>query len=243
MATIKTILFSLLLLGLRPQLHAQDTVTDMHNHMDMNHPTDTPNQMDMHRQKAMHHQMAMSSAFSLNLPMSRNGSGTSWNPDASPMYGYMLHKSGWMFMFHGDVFPRYNHQDLRGKGSRGAEKWDAPDMLMAMGQHKVAANGLFHFNIMLSTDALIAGGSGYPLLFQTGESWKGQPLIDRQHPHDLFSELSVSYAQALSPKTDVFLYLGYPGEPALGPVTFMHRPSGMFMPDARSPAGSNVQAR
>lgn len=174
----------------------------------------------------------MSHAFSLNLPMNRNGSGTGWVPDASPMYGYMLHTGEWMFMFHGDIFPRYNKQDIRNKGSRGGEKWDAPDMLMAMGQRKVGANGLFHFNVMLSTDAMIAGGSGYPLLFQSGESWKGRPLVDRQHPHDLFSELSVSYAQALSEKADVFVYLGYPGEPALGPVTFMHRPSGMFIPDA-----------
>lgn len=33
----------------------------------------------------------MSHAFSLNLPMNRNGSGTGWLPDAAPMYGYMLH--------------------------------------------------------------------------------------------------------------------------------------------------------
>ncbi|HEY4336181.1 MAG TPA: hypothetical protein VGM89_09795 [Puia sp.] len=176
--------------------------------------------------------MGMTNAFSRNLPMSRNGSGTGWVPDASPMYGYMVHASGWMFMFHGDIFPRYDKQDIFNKGSRGGEKWDAPDMLMAMGQREVGRNGLFHFNVMLSTDAVIAGGSGYPLLFQTGESWKGQPLVDRQHPHDLFSELSVSYAQALSKKADVFVYLGYPGEPALGPVTFMHRPSGQFIPDA-----------
>jgi hypothetical protein len=176
--------------------------------------------------------MGMTHAFSLNLPMSRNGSGTGWVPDASPMYGYMVHANGWMFMFHGDIFPRYNRQDIFKKGSRGGEKWDAPDMLMAMGQRKVGMDGLFHFNIMLSTDAIIAGGSGYPLLFQTGESWHGQPLVDRQHPHDLFSELSISYAQALSKKADLFVYLGYPGEPALGPVTFMHRPSGAFMPDA-----------
>jgi hypothetical protein len=176
--------------------------------------------------------MGMPSAFSLNLPMTRNGSGTGWNPDASPMYGYMVHSNGWMFMFHGDIFPRYNRQDLYRKGSRGAEKWDAPDMLMTMGQRKLGANGLFHFNLMMSTDALITGKRGYPLLFQTGESANGQPLVDRQHPHDLFSELSVSYTQMLSKKADVFVYLGYPGEPALGPVTFMHRPSGMFMPDA-----------
>jgi hypothetical protein len=85
---------------------------------------------------------------------------------------------------------------------------------------------------MFSLDALIVGGYGYPLLFQTGESWKSQPLVDRQHPHDLFSEISVSYAHAFSKKTDLFVYLGYPGEPALGPVTFMHRISGMDNPDA-----------
>ncbi|MBS1664589.1 MAG: hypothetical protein JST68_26325 [Bacteroidetes bacterium] len=176
--------------------------------------------------------MAMSHAFSLNLPMARNGSGTAWSPDASPMYGYMVHASGWMFMFHGDVFPRFNKQDVFNKGFRGGQKWDAPDMLMAMGQRKVGMGGLFHFNVMLSSDAVVTGKSGYPLLFQTGESANGRPLVDRQHPHDLFSELSVSYSQALSKKADVFVYLGYPGEPALGPVTFMHRVSGMFMPDA-----------
>lgn len=176
--------------------------------------------------------MAMSHAFSLNLPMNRNGSGTAWSPDATPMYGYMVHSAGWMFMFHGDIFPRYNRQDILHKRTRGGEKWDAPDMLMAMGQRRIGMNGLFHFNVMLSTDAIITGSSGYPLTFQTGESSKGRPLVDRQHPHDLFAELSVSYAQALSKKMDVFVYLGYPGEPALGPVTFMHIASGQFLPDA-----------
>jgi len=195
----------------------------------MREGSDTSRAMD----KGMHKDgMPMSHAFSPNLPMNRNGSGTSWSPDASPMYGYMVHSAGWMFMFHGNIFPRYVRQDVFNKGSRGGGQWDAPDMLMAMGQKKVGMSGLFHFNVMLSTDAIITGKRGYPLLFQTGESANGQPLVDRQHPHDLFSELSVSYAQALSAKTDVFVYLGYPGEPALGPVTFMHRASGEFMPDA-----------
>ncbi len=189
--------------------------------MDMGSSTAKPMIMD-----------GMSSAYSLNLPMARNGSGTAWVPDASPMYGIMLHSGKWMLMFHGDIFPRYNKQDIFNSGKRGGQLFDAPDMLMAMGQRKVGGKGLFHFSVMLSTDALITGGNGYPLLFQTGESWKGKPLVDRQHPHDLFSELSVSYAYAFNKKTDVFVYVGYPGEPALGPVTFMHRPSGMFMPDA-----------
>ncbi|RYD58179.1 MAG: hypothetical protein EOP56_04460 [Sphingobacteriales bacterium] len=176
--------------------------------------------------------MPMSHAYSLNLPMNRNGSGTSWLPDNSAMYGYMLHAKKWMFMFHGNIFVRYNKQDLTNQGSRGGSKVDAPNMFMAMGQRKVGSNGLFRFGTMLSLDAAIAGGSGYPLLFQSGETWQGKPLIDRQHPHDLFSELSVSYAHAFSPKADAYVYLGYPGEPAIGAVTFMHRPSGMFNPDA-----------
>ncbi len=177
-------------------------------------------------------EMPMNHSLSLNLPMERDGSGTGWLPDASPMYGFMVHAHSWMFMFHGDIFPRYDKADLFNKGSRGGEKWDAPDMLMAMGQRKLGEHGLFHFNIMLSTDPLIDGGYGYPLLFQTGESWQGKPLVDRQHPHDLFSELSISYAYALSGRADLYAYFGYPGEPALGPVAFMHRPSAMYMPDA-----------
>ncbi|HTS44856.1 MAG TPA: hypothetical protein VMH01_10700 [Puia sp.] len=174
----------------------------------------------------------MCNAYSLNLPMNRNGSGTSWQPDASPMYGYMIHSKKWMYMLHGNIFIRYNKQDLTNEGTRGGKMFDAPDMLMAMGQTKIGNNGLFHFNTMFSLEAPIVGGYGYPLLFQTGESWKGQPLVDRQHPHDLFSELSVSYSYSFSKKTDLFVYLGYPGEPALGPVSFMHRTSGMNNPDA-----------
>ncbi|HVY76529.1 MAG TPA: hypothetical protein VG890_16985 [Puia sp.] len=209
-----------------PEADSMDMPGMHHDHSDM-HDMDNMNMNDMSGMS-----MPMNHALSLNLPMSRDGSGTSWLPDASPMYGYMVHAHDWMFMFHGDIFPRYTQADLFQQGSRGAAKWDAPNMIMAMGQRQTGRAGLFHFNLMLSADAIIAGGAGYPLLYQTGESWKGQPLIDRQHPHDLFSELSVSYAYSISKKADVYLYLGYPGEPALGPVAFMHRPSAMFMPDA-----------
>lgn len=174
----------------------------------------------------------MSSSYSLYLPMTRNGSGTAWLPDATYVFGAMIHARNWVFMASGDVFARYNKQDIFNAGGRGGEQTDAPNMIMFMGQRKVGAYGLFHFSTMFSADAASMGGSGYPLLFQTGESWQGKPLVDRQHPHDLFSELSVGYTQALSPKADVYIYAGYPGEPALGPTVFMHRPSGMFDPNA-----------
>ncbi|WP_428329309.1 hypothetical protein [Mucilaginibacter sp.] len=174
----------------------------------------------------------MSSAQSKNLPMGRDGSGTSWLPDASPMYGIMLNSGPWSFMLHGNVSFRYTNQDFSDKGSRGGYKVDAPNWFMGMAQRNVGKNGLIHFNVMMSLDRLTEGGNGYPLLFQSGESWKSIPLVDRQHPHDLFSELSASYAYSFTKKTDLSIYLGYPGEPALGPVAFMHRPSAMSDPDA-----------
>jgi hypothetical protein len=88
------------------------------------------------------------------------------------------------------------------------------------------------FRIMLSLDPLTVGGAGYPLLFQTGETWKDIPLVDRQHPHDLISELSIGYSKSFTPESGAFFYAAYPGEPALGPPAFMHRPSARNNPDA-----------
>lgn len=141
-------------------------------------------------------------------------------------------------MIHGNIFIRYNHQDIENKGSRGDSKVDAPNWFMAMGQRRIGQRGLFHFNTMFSLDPLF-GGEGYPLLFQTGETFEGKPLIDRQHPHNLFSELSVAYTQSFTKDIDAFVYFGYPGEPALGPVAFMHRPSSLNNLD--SPLGHHWQ--
>jgi hypothetical protein len=204
------------------------------DHSGHDHGSEMPQQSGHHHDEMDHamHDMPMSHAFSRNLPMTRNGSGTAWAPDNAPMLGYMFHTPKWMYMIHGNVYLRYNKQDLLNNGTRGNSKFDAPNMVMFMGQRNVGKKGLFHFSTMLSLDPVTVGGEGYPLLFQTGETYKGQPLVDRQHPHDLFSELSVSYAYAISPKTDVFAYLGYPGEPALGPVAYVHRPSSFMNPDA-----------
>jgi hypothetical protein len=181
---------------------------------------------------SMQMDVPMTHSYSLNLPMNRNGSGTAWLPDASPMYGVMFHSRKWMYMVHGNIFVRYTSQDITNKGSRGDDKFDAPNWFMLMAQRKIGKRGLFHYEAMISLDRLTEGGNGYPLLFQSGESWQGKALVDRQHPHDLFSGLSVGYSYALSKKSDIFLYIGYPGEPALGSVAFMHRPSALNDPDA-----------
>jgi hypothetical protein len=194
-----------------------------------------------------HHQMmdssgmtaTMSHTLSRNLPMNRNGSGTSWMPDSTPIYAYMKMTGNWNFMFHGSIFIRYNSQDIFNKGSRGGDKFDAPDWIMAMAQRKIGSKGLLNVNLMMSLDPFLVGGAGYPLLYQTGESWNGRSLIDHQHPHDLFSELAVSYAYMLNRNMDLYAYIGYPGEPAIGPPAFMHRMSAFNNPDA--PLGHHWQ--
>ena len=177
--------------------------------------------------------MPMSHAYSRNLPMSRNGSGTAWQPDQTPMYMWMQHKGPWMLMYHGSAFGRYTSQNFNHRDARGhASAVDGPNWLMTMAQRSVGRRGLLNLTLMMSLDPLTETRGGYPLLFQTGESYKSQPLIDKQHPHDLFSGLSVAYTYAFSKDIDLTAYLGYPGEPAIGPTAFMHRISAMPLPDA-----------
>ncbi|MEY2551226.1 MAG: hypothetical protein QOG12_1370 [Verrucomicrobiota bacterium] len=174
------------------------------------------------------HHPTMTSSLNIAEPMSRESSGSSWVPDSTPMYGRMLMFGDDMLMLHGAIFPRYTNANTR----RGDDRIDAPNWFMAMYSHPFSENAQLGFRGMMSLDLLTEGGRGYPLLFQTGETWDGNALHDRQHPHDLFDEISVSYSQKFGPDFSAYLYAGYPGEPALGPPAFMHRLSAMDNPDA-----------
>jgi hypothetical protein len=159
--------------------------------------------------------------------MMRDSSGTAWQPDSTPMEGVHGQTGQWSTMVHGYITGVYDHQG----GPRGDDKAFSESMFMLMAQRPAGA-GTLTLRTMLSLDPLM-GRSGYPLLLQTGETANGvEPLIDRQHPHDLFMELSGTYSIPLGERVSAFLYAGYPGEPALGPPTFMHRFSGMDSPEA-----------
>lgn len=185
-----------------------------------------------HEQHEQHeqgnHDMAMEGALG-GYPMTREASGTAWQPDAAPMHGYHTMAGDWRVMLHGYADLAWDRQG----GRRGDEKTFVASMFMAMGQRPLGA-GTLGLRAMLSTDPLM-GKDGYPLLFQTGESADGvEPLVDRQHPHDGFMELAVTYSVPVGPDGNgsVFGYLGLPGEPALGPAAFMHRASGVAIPEA-----------
>jgi hypothetical protein len=204
-------------------------------HNDDSHMSRSSHQMHQHPPSHAGHEMAMQSSIDLADPMSREGSGTSWLPDSSPMYGKMFMFGEDMLMLHGAIFPRYTNVSTR----RGDDRIDAPNWFMGMYSHPLGDNTQIGGRLMMSLDPLTEGGRGYPLLFQTGESWNDQPLHDRQHPHDLFDELSLTLSQKFDHDFSACVYFGYPGEPALGPPAFMHRPSAMDDPDA--PIGHHWQ--
>ena len=172
------------------------------------------------------HQMAMTGALG-PYPMAREASGTSWQPDAGDHGGLHLMSGDWTFMAHGELNLVHSWQE----NPRGDSKSFVAGMLMAMARRPVG-DGTLQFKAMVSPDPLM-GKRGYPLLLASGETADGEePLVDRQHPHDFFMELSASISQSIGPKSSIFVYAGLPGEPAFGPPAFMHRQSISTSPEA-----------
>jgi hypothetical protein len=133
----------------------------------------------------------------------------------------------WTFMAHGVLNLVYDHQS----GPRGDDKFFPSGMLMGMARRPLG-DGSLQFKAMVSPDPIM-GRSGYPLLLASGETANGRDrLIDRQHPHDFFMELSASVSQNIGPMSSVFVYAALPGEPAFGPPAFMHREAILDSPEA-----------
>ncbi|MEO8142133.1 MAG: hypothetical protein ABI617_05700 [Sphingomicrobium sp.] len=163
-----------------------------------------------------------------NYRATRIASGTAWQPDSSEHSGWMMNSGDWDFMVHGNLDLIADTQS----GRRGDDKIFAAGMLMGMATRQFANGNALQFRGMISPDPLM-GKSGYPLLLASGETANGTDrLIDRQHPHDFFMELSASYSVKLADKASAFVYAGLPGEPAFGPPAFMHRQSISASPEA-----------
>lgn len=163
-----------------------------------------------------------------NYPMTREASGTSWVPDSSPAEGFHVMHKNWSYMIGGFSYFVVDNQ----KGPRGGKKIFDENMFMFMGQRDYEHNTLA-FRTMFSLEPITIGKCGYPLLFQTGETCDGKtPLIDRQHPHDLFMELALVGSHRFNDDDSAFLYFGLPGEPALGPPVFMMRFASEYIPEA-----------
>ncbi|MFN3653367.1 MAG: hypothetical protein ACK47B_27610 [Armatimonadota bacterium] len=160
----------------------------------------------------------------------RMGSGTSWQPDASPMF--MLHwpRRSWDLMLMGNAFLDYAAQG----GPRGFDRIVSQNWAMGMANRRIGSRGDLMLRLMLSLEPATVGDNGVPELFQTGEG-----LIDRQHPHDLFMEIAAQYTHRLNRNLAWSLYLAPVGEPALGPVAYPHRISAWDNP--QTPLAHHLQ--
>jgi hypothetical protein len=161
-------------------------------------------------------------------------SGTSWQSQAAPEHMWMRKWRDWQLMAHGELFVTFNHQG----GPRGSGKAESANWLMLMEERKIG-RGTLQFRQMLSAEPLTAPHPGFPELFQTGETYHGAPLVDHQHPHDVFGEIAAKYVLPLSKDFTWTLYGGPAAEPALGPTAFLHRNSAAEIPEA--PLGHHLQ--
>jgi len=217
--------------GHEPELPASQSQMD---HPQMDHAQTDRAQMD--RAQMDHARMThgdagtgheMTGAYG-PYAMSREASGTAWQPDSSIHGGVHASAGDWMLMGHATLNLVYDWQE----GPRGNDKTFVSGMLMGSARRDFANGNTLQFRAMLSPDPFM-GRRGYPLHLAAGETADGVvPLVDRQHPHDFFMELSASYSVRLGERDSFFLYAGLPGEPAFGPPAFMHRMSIMDSPEA-----------
>ena len=169
--------------------------------------------------------MNMPEHASSQLPSPHTGSGTGWQPTSVPAYEWMWMRGGWELMAHGVIFTDYNQQG----GARGAGKAESVNWGMLMEQHSLG-KGTILLRQMFSAESLTSPHPGFPELFQTGETYHGEPLVDHQHPHNVFAELAAFYTLPLGRRVSWQLYGGPSAEPALGPVTYLHRTSASELP-------------
>ena len=165
-------------------------------------------------------------AETFSFTHSREGSGTSWMPDSSPVFAHHFMAGDWMLMLHYAATLGYDDQ----WSDRGSRRLTSTNWVMGMAAHPLLG-GQVTFRTMLSAEPATAGGElQLPLLLQSGETYGGQPLHDRQHPHDLFMEVAAIYRRPIADLFGIELYGALSGEPALGPTAFMHRASAMNNP-------------
>src|SRR5579872_1968387 len=154
-------------------------------------------------------------------------SGTSENPQSWQMPMFMPRLGSWNVMLMGQAFIA----DTQQSGPRAGDKLYSTNALMGMAEH-AAGRGSFGFDLMLSLEPATIADRRYPLLFQTGETAYGRPIVDGQHPHNLIMGLGVRYVRELGANAHLEIYAAPVGDPALGPVAYPHRASAAELPQA-----------
>jgi len=134
---------------------------------------------------------------------------------------------GWRWTGDTSAFVGFNYQ---AREFRDFHAWESQSWLMGQGTHPLA-RGTLRLMTMASLEPFTLKNIGSPQVFQTGETFRGAPLIDYQHPHDLLMALGADYARTTGPVSYV-VGADLVGAPTLGPTAFMHRPSAYSNPEA-----------
>ncbi len=170
---------------------------------------------------------APAAATILELSQSRTASGTAWLPDADRVPMLHTNAGSWAFMVHGAAFLQYD-QTL---GTRGQQQLGLANWVMFMGS-RPAPGGHLRLRFMGTLEPFTLADGGYPQLLQVAHEYQGALAPDRQHPHELFAEISAAYEWAASEALALSVYAAAVGEPALGPVAYNHRPGAAYDPGA-----------
>ena len=152
-------------------------------------------------------------------------SGTSAEPDSTPVPMLMTMKRSWMLMFHANAFVA----DIQQSSIRGGDKFFSTNWFMPMAQ-RTLGRGVLTARVMLSLEPATITDERYPLLFQQGETAYGVPIADGQHPHNFFMEVAVLYDWKVAEHALVSLYAAPVGDPAVGPAAYPHRMSAFENP-------------
>jgi hypothetical protein len=142
-----------------------------------------------------------------------------------PMAGMAM--PGWQWMGVATFRAGMNDQG----GPSGEESFESSNWFMAMA-HRNLGRGRLTLMAMGSLEPATLPAAGSPQIFQVGETFEDRLLVDRQHPHDLFMNVSATYRHSLGAEAAWWAQAALVGEPALGPTAFMHRASSGENPTA-----------
>jgi hypothetical protein len=154
------------------------------------------------------------------------GSGTSAEPNSTPSPMVMEMRGPWMLMFHANAFIT----DLQQTSPRGGDKLFSTNWFMPMTERELGSRGQLTLRAMFSLEPATITDRRYPLLFQQGETAFGKPIVDGQHPHNLFMEIAALYDLKLNEKILLSFYAAPVGDPAIGPTAYPHRASALEDP-------------
>jgi hypothetical protein len=155
--------------------------------------------------------------------------------------------AGWAWTTDANAFFGYNYQQRKFADSRAIESqnWFMLDVSRTIGRGRLTLDAMLSLEPWTIGKLAYVGNPGQrtnvggsPQLFQTGESYLltnsagGEdriPLVNVQHPHDLFMGLGATY-RVEQGATAYYVGADLVGSPTLGPTTFMHRESARSNP-------------